>query len=330
MTDHRRVTPTNGTRGPVASGRILVADEDESVCALVRRITEQAGFTCTVADCGRDAMRLAIETTPDLVILGLGMAGPCGSDVLRALRTDATTRMIPTLVVIDEPVPSSTHIWAAADDYITKPFTADELAARLHVVLRRARAVTDVSPITGQPGSASILTEVGHRLDRKERFAYLCIDIDNFKAYNDAYGFAGGDEVIALTGATIRDAIEQVAPARTFIGHRGGDDFVVICDPDAAEPLARTIIREFDAHVPSLYPPADFERGYVAVRDRQGTMHEYRLMSLSIGIATTDGKEFSSPVEVVEVAIEMMHVAGRTATSTWAVDRRRTSSVVAS
>jgi len=318
----------SGGFGP--SGRILIADEDAGVRDLVRRITEQAGFSCLVANGASDAVRLAAELAPDLAILGVDMAGPCGSDALRALRSDASTRMIPVIVLVDELAPSSMHLLAAADDYIKKPFTADELAARLHVVLRRARAVADVSPITGLPGNASILTEVGRRLDHSERFAYLCIDIDNFKSYNDAFGFAAGDEVITITGETICDAIQRVAPARSFVGHRGGDDFVVIADPDAAEPLVRMILREFDARVPSLYPPAVFERGYVEVRDRQGAVQTQPLMWLSIGVTGTDSKAFTSAVDVTDVAEEMMHVARQTHGSTWAVDRRGSASVVVS
>ena len=312
------------------SGRIVVGDGDPEVRRMVQRVTEQAGFACTVALTGDEAVEIALESAPDLIVLGLDMASSSGSDVLRTLRSDAATRTIPIIVITETPPPSATHLLSLADDYILKPMSAEELVARLHVVLRRARVTADINPLSGLPGNASLLTEVARRLETGSRFAYLYIDIDNFGAYNDAYGFAAGDGVIAATAAVIDDAVERIAPARAFIGHIGGDDFVVLGDPEAAEPLARAIVRGFDARLPSLYRSADLDRGCVQVRDRRGALRTHPLMSLSIGVVRTDSREFSSPVAVGDVANEMKDVArSRHEGSTWAVDRRRASALPA-
>lgn len=304
-------------------GRIVVGDSDPEVRRLVQRITEQAGFACTVADAGDEAVEIALETAPDLIVLGLDLASGSGSDVLRTLRSHAPTRSIPIMVVTGTPPPSATHLLALADDYILKPISAEELVARLHVVLRRARVLEDVNPLSGLPGNASVLGEVARRLDSGSRFAYLYIDIDNFRAYNDAYGFPAGDRAIATTAAAIEDAVTRIAPADPFIGHIGADDFVVLGDSEAAEPIARAVVRAFDACLPSLYRPADLDRGWVQVRDRRGSLQRHPVMSLSIGIVRTEWRDFSSPVAVIDVANEMKEVARRERGSSWAIDRRR-------
>jgi diguanylate cyclase (GGDEF)-like protein len=166
-----------------------------------------------------------------------------------------------------------------------------------------------------------ILEEIARRVGTGEPLAVGYLDIDNFKAYNDAYGFLRGDEVIQLLASALRSSAGRVAE-RPFIGHIGGDDFVLICRPEHVESLSRTIVQLFDAMVPGLHDPHDAARGYLEMVDRQGVLRRTPLVSVSIGVATNERRAFTDHREVVAVATEMKSVAKGEPGSAIAVDRR--------
>jgi diguanylate cyclase (GGDEF)-like protein len=178
------------------------------------------------------------------------------------------------------------------------------------------------SPLTGLPGNIRIEDEIQARIDAHEEFALMYLDLDNFKAYSDRYGFVRGDEALRSTGHAIRDGAKAVAGPTTFVGHIGGDDFVVITEPRLAVPVAEEVIRRFDALAPSLYEPLDAERGFLEGEDRQGTIRRFPLLTVSVGIATTDARTFGHRAEAVQVATELKNFAKRADGSSYAVDRR--------
>jgi diguanylate cyclase (GGDEF)-like protein len=158
---------------------------------------------------------------------------------------------------------------------------------------------------------------------REDRpFAVLYSDLDNFKAYNDQKGFVRGDRLIQAAARTIQDAVAEYAGADGFVGHVGGDDFVVIVTPDKAEEVANTVVARFDEQVPDLYDPEDRERGYVEVANRRGELQRFPLLAISIGIATTERRRYAHYAEVVAIATEMKTFTKGTAGSSWAIDRR--------
>jgi diguanylate cyclase (GGDEF)-like protein len=147
--------------------------------------------------------------------------------------------------------------------------------------------------------------EVIGRLDRREKFAFIYADIDNFKAYNDKYGFQKGDTVIQYAAETIKNNLA----ANDFLGHIGGDDFILVCAPEKAEPVCQAIIRSFENGITRFYSPQDVKQGYIVARNRQGAEQRYPLMSLSIGITTNKNNEDAHYGQLVEVATEMKKVA---------------------
>jgi diguanylate cyclase (GGDEF)-like protein len=148
--------------------------------------------------------------------------------------------------------------------------------------------------------------------------------MDNFKAYNDHYGFVRGDRAIQATARLIAEVVHEMATPTAFVGHVGGDDFVIIVSPDEAEPVAEALSRRFDDEVPRLYDAIDLERGAVEIEDRKGTLQRYPLLSVSIGGVTTERRHFDHFGEVVEIASEMKLVAKRASGSGFAFDRRST------
>jgi diguanylate cyclase (GGDEF)-like protein len=178
--------------------------------------------------------------------------------------------------------------------------------------------------LTGLPGNESILSDLTQRLERDEPFALLYVDLDQFKPFNDHYGFLRGDEALRSLGTLLQEARNELDDPTAFVGHVGGDDFVMICHPDDAEAAASAICERFDALAPSFYDPADREAGAIEVADRRGVPQSFELLSLSIGIATTDGRVFEHHGEVVTTATEMKRYAKSRggSGSTYAFDRR--------
>ena len=140
------------------------------------------------------------------------------------------------------------------------------------------------NPLTGLPGNVAIEREFARRARDGHPSCMMYVDLDNFKVYNDVYGFSQGDRVILLTARALREAVAKEGAPGDFIGHVGGDDFVVIAAPEAADAIAGTAVALFAAEVPSLYTPEDRGRGSIRGRDREGRQREFPLITLSIGI----------------------------------------------
>jgi DNA-binding response OmpR family regulator len=211
---------------------ILVVDDDVDIARFVEMNLVMEGFDVVVAHDGAAALEMVRKVTPDLVILDLMMPEVDGVEVTRRLRADAMTSALPIIMLTAKgQTPDKVlGLQAGADDYMVKPFDTLELVVRVRNTLRRNQEFREVSPLTGLPGNQRILREVGDRLRSGQAFAVCYCDIDGFKAVNDAYGFARGDEFIVTLARKLLVAVARTPGA--FLGHVGGDDFVVICGQD--------------------------------------------------------------------------------------------------
>jgi diguanylate cyclase (GGDEF)-like protein len=302
-----------------------VVEDDAFLARLLDVELSSAGYEVAHAADGVEALRLAFERCPDLVLADVMMPNMDGFELTRRLREDPRTEGVSIIMVTARGLAADklTGLTAGADDYIVKPYEKEELLARIATTLRRARYMRAQSPLTGLPGNVRIEDEIQSRIEGGEPFALLYLDLDNFKAYSDHYGFMKGDEALSATAGLIRDVAKAVAGPSTFVGHIGGDDYVVITGPGEADSVAAEVIRRFDELAPTLYEPGDRARGYVETEDRQGTLRRFPLVSISIGIATTATRSFEHRAQAIEVATELKNFAKRTAGSSVAVDRRR-------
>jgi diguanylate cyclase (GGDEF)-like protein len=213
-------------------------------------------------------------------------------------------------------------ITKGADDYIIKPFDPIELMARVKGTLRRAQEMRAESPLTGLPGNIRILDFLGSLVSTEQPFALLYADLDHFKAYNDHYGFLRGDDALRFAARTIQETALDVCGDDVFVGHLGGDDFVVICPPEVAERICKEILERAARDFPTLYEEEDRRRGHIEVENRQQQVERFPLLSVSIGVATTSRRRFTHPSEAVEVATELKEYAKRAEGPSFAVDRR--------
>jgi len=212
---------------------------------------------------------------------------------------------------------------SGADDYIVKPFEPKELLARIRMVLRRTRIDQEANPLTRLPGNISISNEISRQIENKKPFAVCYTDLNNFKAYNDKYGVEYGDKVIKKTGDILIGAVRTLGNPVDFIGHVGGDDFVIVTTPDVAEKICLKIIDDFDAAAPSFYKKTDRENGFIVAKDRQGIERKMPIMTISIGIVTNELRELENPIQVAAIGTELNHYAKTFDKSYYAKDLRK-------
>ena len=303
---------------------ILVADDDEDIVRFVEVNLRLEGFDVVTAFDGEQALHAAYDQNPDLILLDVMMPKVDGFEVCQRLRSDGRTRNISVIMLTAKSLSADkvVGLTAGADDYMIKPFDPIELVARVKSALRRSREMRGLNPLTQLPGNIEVQEQVARRVADNAPFALLYIDLDNFKAFNDHYGFLRGDEVIKLLAKCVNEVFEQSSREGIFFGHIGGDDFVMLAPPEDAEPFAKELIGCWDRAIPSAYDSEDAERGYIEVADRRGEQHRYGLISVSIGIATNVQRPISSHWEASEIAAEMKQVAKREPGSYFAVDRR--------
>jgi diguanylate cyclase (GGDEF)-like protein len=173
------------------------------------------------------------------------------------------------------------------------------------------------------PGNLAIEAELRRRIAAGEPFAVLYLDLDNFKAFNDVYGFTHGDEAIQLVASSAVDAVRRRGTAQDFVGHIGGDDFIIVTLPERAEEIAREIIDMFDRDIRKLYNAQDLRQGYIETRDRRGTLNRYPIMSLSIAIVSNEQRSLDNYAQIGEAAAELKRYAKSIGGSVYVKDKRR-------
>ena len=307
--------------------RILIADDDPDLRDILRSILEPAGFVVTEAVDGWQALEAVRAAPPDLMILDYMMPNLTGPELCEQIKQDMLLRHIPVLMLTGKSeLQDKVHgIDAGADDYLVKPFEPQELLARVHMALRRTLIDLEANPLTKLPGNISIQRELERRIASQQPFAACYADLNRFKAFNDHYGFKRGDDVIQRTATVLLHASKTYGSPHDFVGHIGGDDFIVITSTKCAEALCRAIIRNFDAEVPQFYDENDRLRGYLMATDRKGQPVKVPLLSISIALVTSEKQPLTHPGQVATIGAELKSYAKRFEGSAYVKERRQPS-----
>ncbi len=181
-----------------------------------------------------------------------------------------------------------------------------EMGQRLKVLEERN---LDASPLTGLPGNRAIEREIVKRLAAKRAFSLCHVDLDNFKPFVDKYGYAWGSEVIKETAHLLAAVLGEAGESGDFMGHIGGDDFVIISEPPRSEELSRQLVAGFAGRIQKFYTEKDREQGFFIGKDRKGVQQKFPLISVTIAIVTDDGSRFKSPLDMAEAAAELKEYA---------------------
>jgi len=269
--------------------RVLVSAPDRAMRSAVRRALDR--FAVVEAADEVTTSALAVACRPDVIVVDATDAARAGR-ALAGVRNDFRTVLTTTVYIVDRlPVDGGVNgAFGGADDYVVCPFADEELAARVDVSVRRSESRRGVNPLTGLPGNTVVREEIARRAASGEPFAFLYVDLDDFKALNDRFGFARGDDVIRTVAGSIVRALETVSGPGCFAGHVGGDDFVVLAPPEDAEDVAAGIIRCFDAELTGC--------------------------TMSIGVVSSGGGA-EDPLRLTERAAAAKAAAKRRAGSSW-------------
>jgi DNA-binding response OmpR family regulator len=287
--------------------KILVAEDELHLREVLRFQLESNGYQVVEAHDGQEAVERAVETLPDLILCDLMMPRRDGFSVCRELRSMFATRNIPIILLTakSETTDKIQGLENGANDYITKPWESRELILRIRNVLEWSRQQRAANPLTGLPGNHSIHDALVRLLEGGRPFAMLQIDIDYFKAFNDHYGYARGDQAIQTLAKILVEAARKHGGDASFVGHIGGDDFVVLTGVEFAEPLGQQVIEEFNSALTTLYDAADFERNYVEVVNRRHVLERLPLMSLTIALVSTDRMPVTHLAQLNDIAQEL-------------------------
>ncbi len=273
------------------SERVLVVDDDEKGLAISREVLESIGYQVRTASSLQEARGALREWRPDVLLLDVQLPDGDGFHFLEEIQAERASGHM-GVVFLSGRAETSSKVRAlklGADDYLIKPFDALELGARVESVLRRREQELGASPTTQLPGSGAIEREVQRRLSERQPFAFCYLDLDNFKAYNDFYGFAKADGVVRQTGDLLREVLAQEGLAGDFLGHVAGDDFVFVTSPDSVDRMCKRAIESFDRIIPLYYDKQDRERGYIEADDRYGARRRFPIMSVSVVAVMSDG-----------------------------------------
>ncbi|MFN4131945.1 MAG: GGDEF domain-containing protein [Caldimicrobium sp.] len=243
--------------------------------------------------------------------------------LLRDIKLSFNLVRLPIILIVDRlEIDVLSNYLTAIDDILTTKASKEELLIRIKLAISKLARISDNNPLTGLPGNVSIEMKIKETLGEENPFAVMYIDLDNFKAYNDLYGFAKGDEMIKSLSKILVNTVNSINMKKIFVGHIGGDDFVVIVPLEKAEEVAKEIIKRFDTLVAKFVSQRDFERGYFVSKDRKGNTVTYPLPSVSIAIVPVMKGKFKHIGEVAERAGQIKKVVKALPGSAYFVDRR--------
>ncbi|MCK9594144.1 MAG: response regulator [Candidatus Omnitrophica bacterium] len=305
--------------------KILIVDDDPDIRDVLRITLEDEKYEVYEANNGEEGLKAIQNKTFDLALLDYKMPKMTGLELCARIKKDILLRHLPVIMVTGkgEITDKIDGIDSGADDYIVKPFEPKELLARIRMVVRRTERDLEANPLSRLPGNVSILNELSHRLESKLPFAVCYVDLDKFKAYNDTYGFEHGDDVIREVARILIRSTRETGQAEDFIGHIGGDDFVVVTTLDKADTLCSAIIESFDKTIPSFYNETDRNNGYILAKDRQGSENKIPLMSVSIGVVTNEFRKIDHVAQIGEIGAELKGYAKTVGKSNFIRDKRK-------
>jgi diguanylate cyclase (GGDEF)-like protein len=288
--------------------RILLVDDEAHLVKVIKTRLENAGYAVIAASTGEEALRLIEEEQPDLIILDIVMPDIDGFQICNTLRSQYRTRHIPIIFIssmrgVEDKIKGFN---IGADDFLTKPFVSGELLARVNNILIKNSALKLSSPLTGLPGNVLIRQETARRIANGGRYSWMYFDLDNFKEYNDHYGFLQGDEVIQFVSEILVEALEEKGNGNDFLGHIGGDDFLIISTVDKTEEIAQHVIQKIEANSFRFFNDKELRVGFYVHVKRDGT--EIKIptqLAITIAVISSEVADYKHPAQISSHAAQV-------------------------
>ncbi len=273
------------------SEKVLIIDDEVGNLEVLQARLRANNFDVITCDDPIEGLRLAEAEEPDVILLDINMPKMNGLEVCRKLKGNYATSHIPVVLLtcMDELSYKLEGFEGGADDYLVKDqLDYRELAARIRSVLRRVRQSRAANPLTGLPGNDEIIRVITEAIKSKKPFSVAYVDIDNFKPYNDLYGFSKGDQVILFVSRVLREALRVYGAPGDFLGHIGGDDFVMVGDPYKMRGVAAAAVDAVARGAPKFYAPQDRKTGGIEGLDRHGVRRFFPFFGITVAIVDVD------------------------------------------
>lgn len=285
--------------------RLLVVEDDKDISNILHIYFSGQGFEVDIAPRGSTALEKTRHTLPNLIILDIMLPDIDGFEVCRILRTNIRTSHVPVIFLTqkDERSDKLAGLELGADDYVTKPFDIEEVRLRVQRAITRAEQQSLTDPRSGLP-AGRLIEEQLRRIIRQQNWAYMDVRINHFEPFKETYGFVAGDDVLRFTAMLIGEVLDELGTANDFIGHAGGDSFVIITAAEVVSAIKERLKRRFAEAVLSHYSFLDREQGFIRTIDKEGQVEQAPLMKLSIGVVSPAEYQFADIREITELAAE--------------------------
>jgi GGDEF domain-containing protein len=263
-----------------------------------------------------------------VIVADVYSANKANLEICRMLKDDFITASIPVITLINKRQLRSQllNLKQGVDDYLIKPPDPLDLRIRVEMAMRRAQYSLYASPLTGLPGGRNIEEVLKEKVKASSPFSFGYLDIDNFKYFNDVYGYLKGDRAIMNTAYMLYTTVKRLGNKDDFIGHIGGDDFVFITTPDRHPEICDEFIRAFDRLMPFHYTRKDRSQGFIIARDRSRNTKNIPLMSMSIAVVSKNGsRDLNNIIEINERVAEVKRYLKSFPGSKYMEDRRQPS-----
>lgn len=308
---------------------LIVDDTTEIIDLTLNLFHKDRGFVFVHCSSETSNLRSGLQSIPDLIIVNADNLKNDVRGVCEYIRKNKDNNITPIIVT------ASTHeqeykldlMKAKVEYVISKPLNEGYFYYTIRNISSLISSNRCISALTGLPGNVQIENELKRRISSRNQYAVLYIDLDNFKAYNDKYGFMNGDEVIKFTSDVIQETVQKYGTKGDFVGHVGGDDFVAVLDIENARKIGRAIIKKFDQDIKQFYTEDDIKKGYIRVLNRKGKLEKYAIMTITVAMISNKYKKYVSTLEIGEDGASVKKKAKAIEGSTFLEDKRRTRSV---
>ena len=289
----------------MGKSRLLVVEDDVDIGNMLKIYFSGMDFDVDVAVRGSDALEKTKQVLPHLIVLDIMLPDIDGYEVCRSLRTNMRTSHIPVIFLTqkDERSDKLQGLELGADDYITKPFDIEELKLRVQGAIKRAERESLTDPRSGLP-AGRLIEEQLRRIIREKDWALIDARVNHFETFKDVYGFVAGDDVLRFTAMMIGEVVDELGTTSDFIGHAGGDNFIIITTLEKSSAIRDRIRERFNEEVLTHYNFMDRQQGFVQAPASDGTTTKVSFMTMSLGVVSPDEHSFADIREITELAAE--------------------------
>jgi len=289
----------------MGKARLLVVEDDVDIGNMLKIYFSGMDFDVDVAVRGSDALEKTKQSLPHLIVLDIMLPDIDGYEVCRNLRTNMRTSHIPVIFLTqkDERSDKLQGLELGADDYITKPFDIEELKLRVQGAIKRSERESLTDPRSGRP-AGRLIEEQLRRIIREKGWALLDAGISHFGSFKDVYGFVAGDDVLRFTSLILGEVVDELGNPSDFIGHAGGDNFIITTTEEKAEGIKSRLKERFNQEVQTHYNFIDRQQGFVQSPMADGTTVKVPFMTMAIGIVSPSQHSFADIREITELSAE--------------------------